>query len=106
MCAIFHPPFPENGATGSGTLAMVTFKVVGTGETGLDFKPGFTELYTVIGEAPNPIEYPIDHTAKNGFFRNAGAPISIELIVGIVVVVILVIVALLYFRRKRASTRS
>lgn len=94
--------FPPNGAVGSGTLATVTFEVVSQGATDLEFKEEKdTELHTVKGEAPDQYDYPIDHTAEDGFFSNAGPPIPILLIAGIIVVVAVSIVAVLYFRRKR-----
>ncbi len=101
--------FPPNGAVGSGTLATVTFKVISQGATDLEFKEcaqphlyGDTELYTVIFAAGPPgTSSPIDHTAEKGFFSNAGPPIPILLIAGIIVVVAVSIVAVLYFRRKR-----
>lgn len=95
--------FPPNGAVGSGTLATVTFKAVGQGATDLDFKEKKdTELHTVIIAGGAQYDYPIDHTAEDGFFRNAGPPIPLHIIAGIVVVVAVCTVAVFYFRRKRA----
>ena len=94
--------FPPTGANGSGTLATLTFKAVGQGATDLDFKEEKdTELHTVKGEPPSQYDYPIDHTAEDGFFRNS-APIPLQLIAGIVVVVAACTVAVFYFRRRRA----
>jgi len=96
--------FPPTGATGSGTLAKVTFKAVGQGATNLEFKEEkHTELDTVYGEAPNQYVYPIAHTAEGGFFSNAGSPIPLHVIAGVVVVVAVCTVAVFYFRRKRVS---
>jgi hypothetical protein len=112
MGALFMPStewngFPPNGAVGSGTLAIVTFKVVGRGPSGLDFKEETDmELHTVKGEAPNQYDYPIDHTAEDGSFSNAGPPIPLHLIAGVVVVVAACTVAVFYFRRKRAPTET
>ena len=95
--------FPPTGAVGSGTLATVTFKAVGQGATDLDFKEQKdTELHTIKGESPNQYDYPIDHTAEDGSFSNAGPPIPLDLVAGIVVVVAVCTVAVFYFRRKRA----
>jgi len=99
---------PPTGAVGSGTLATVTFKAVGQGPSGLEFKEKGkdTELKTLIGEPPNQYVYPMAHTAEGGSFSNAGPPIPLNLIVGIVVVVAVCTVAVFYFMRKRASTRT
>lgn len=99
---------PPTGATGSGTLATITFKAVGQGATNLEFKEEKDmELHTVYGEAPNQYDYPIDHTAEGGFFRNAGSPIPPYLIAGVVVAVAVAVctVAVFYFRRKRVSAK-
>lgn len=96
--------FPPNGAVGSGTLATVTFKVVGQGSTDLEFKDsermhlyGATELYTVITGENSPIY----HTAERGSFSNSGLPIPLPFIAGIVVVVAVGAVAIFFFRRRR-----
>ena len=98
--------FPPNGAVGSGNLATITFKAVGQGPSDLGFKDKKdTELHTVV--YPGTIyedTCPIDHTAKGGSFSNAGPPIPLSLIAGVVVVVAVCVVAVFYFRRKRAST--
>lgn len=105
ILAMLSPPYPPNGATGSGTLATVTFKAVGRGTTDLEFKEeDDTRLRTVKGEAPYQHVYPIPHDRENGFFRNAGAPIPLQLVAAIVVVVAVAacILAVFYLRRKRA----
>ena len=98
---------PPTGAVGTGTLATVTFKAVGRGATDLEFKEcarehlyGDTELDTITSGMVDPIL----HTAKGGFFSNAGPPIPLNLIAGVVVVVAVCVAAVFYFRRKRAST--
>ncbi|NVM22909.1 MAG: hypothetical protein HWN68_14140 [Desulfobacterales bacterium] len=96
--------FPPNGAVGSGTLATVTFKAVGQGATGLDFKEKEmdTALYTVIFAAGDQNNAPIAHNAEGGVFSNAGPPIPLHLIAGVVGAVVVCTFAVFYFRRKRA----
>jgi len=57
-------PYPADGASGSGTLAIISFSVVGVGVTALDLVE--TKLNTVI--AGNKV--PIDHLAEDGVFDN------------------------------------
>lgn len=57
-------PYPETGASGSGTLAIVSFSVVGVGVTALDLVQ--TKLNTVI--AGNTV--PMDHLVEDGAFDN------------------------------------
>lgn len=105
LAMISEFPYPPNGATGSGTLATVTFEAVGRGATDLEFKEeDDTRLRTIKGEAPDQYIYPISHDRENGFFRNAGAPISLELVaaIAVVVVVAVCIFAVFYIRRRRA----
>jgi len=98
-------PSPPTGAADSGTLATVTFKVVGQGGTKLEFKEeDDTELYTVLFAAGVGTSGPIEHTRENGSFSNTGPPISLHLVAGVVVVVAVCAVAMFYFRRKKAST--
>lgn len=98
--------FPPNGANGSGTLATITFKVVGQGSTDLYFKEETdTELHSVIISGGSQNESPIVHTAEKGSFSNAGITVQGLLpmiIAGVVVVVVVVVLAVLYFRRKRS----
>ncbi len=104
LAMISEFPYPPNGATGSGTLATVTFEAVGVGGTDLEFKEeDDTRLRTVKGEEQQYL-YPIQHDRENGSFRNAGAPIPLQLVVAIVVVVAVAVcaIAVFYFRRKRA----
>jgi hypothetical protein len=102
--------FPPNGASGSGTLATITFTVVGQGATDLYFKEDMdTELHSVIIAGGSQIESPIVHTAEKGSFSNAGSIIPPQftiVIAGIVVVVVVVALAVLYFRRKRTRART
>jgi hypothetical protein len=103
LATISEFPYPPNGATGSGTLATITFEAVGQGATDLEFKEeDDTRLRTIKGEAPDQYVYPIPHDRENGSFRNAGAPIPLQLVAAIVVVVAACIFAVFYFRRKRA----
>ncbi len=102
---IYELPFPPAGAMGNGTLATITFKVVGQGQTKLEFKEeDDTELDTVLFAAGVGTVGPIEHTRENGLFSNAGPPISLNLVVGVVVVVAVCAVAVFYFRRKKVST--
>jgi PKD repeat protein len=57
-------PYPAVGASGSGVLATVAFKVVGMGVTALDLTE--TKLNTVV--AGNKV--PLDHAAEDGAFDN------------------------------------
>jgi len=95
---------PPTGAVGSGTLATVTFEIVGQGASSLEFKEELdTELDTVIfGTGGIGTTSPITHTAEGGFFRNAGPPIPLHLIAGIVVAIAICTGALFYFRKRRA----
>lgn len=56
---------PETGRTGSGVLAVITFLVVGTGQTPLTLSQS---------KLPDPNAIPIPHTDVNGFFSNEAAP--------------------------------
>lgn len=105
LAMISEFPYPPNGATGSGTLATITFEAVGRGETYLEFKEeDDTRLRTIKGEAPDQYIYPIPHDREDGFFRNAGAQISLQLVAAIVVVVVVAvcIFTVFYLRRRRA----
>lgn len=96
--ALLTPPFPSQGAVGSGTLATVTFKAVSRGSTALDFED--TEMYTVISKN----NVPIMHTHEDGSFSNAaGFMPSLEL-VGVVVAVVAVggVGLFLYMRRRKS----
>lgn len=91
-------PQPTSGATGNGTLATITFKVVSRGATQLHFE--LSELYTYV---PNwSIE--MEHTAVDGFFSNGtGTELSLELIVAIIIgVTICISGAFFYIRRRKA----
>jgi len=96
--------FPPHGAVDTGTLATVTFQVVGQGATELAFKEKKdTELNTILIVSGIQHVNPITHNAEGGFFRNAGAPISLDLISIALIAGIVVIgsVAVFYFWRKR-----
>ena len=57
-------------ASGNGTLAYVTFKVVGQGKTALDLIPyPGTKLLDLDG-------WPIDHTTEDGYFNNLPPPVA------------------------------
>ena len=56
------------GASGSGVLATIEFKVIGYGLCLLDLD--YTDLFTVKGEPPNQYVDPIPHTAADGLFDN------------------------------------
>jgi uncharacterized membrane protein len=100
--------FPPNGAVGTGTLATVTFQVVGQGSTGLEFKEcerphlyGDTELYSVTAGATDLI----NHTAEGGTFSNAGGfllpSLSLETIALLIVVAIGCGVVFYFWRKRR-----
>lgn len=95
--AMFMPPFPERGATGSGVLATITFNVTGKGATDLNFQLSKINTW-VFGT-----NVPIPHTANKGSFANAAPSIfSIELVVAIVAVAVIGGgVALFLYRRRR-----
>ncbi len=61
--AYFRPQTPV-GISGSGTMAIITFEVVGVGITLLDLTN--TKLNTLI----NGVSVPIEHTASDGVFDN------------------------------------
>lgn len=62
--AYFYPPPGSQYKSGSGTLATVTFEVIGVGISLLDLVN--TKIYTVIGG----VSVPIEHTASDGLFDN------------------------------------
>ena len=96
--AMFMPPFPERGATGSGVLATITFNVTGQGVTDLNFQ--LSKINTFI--SGNNVA--IEHTANIGRFVNAAQSIlSIELVVASVAIVVIVgSVTLFLYKRRRA----
>jgi len=59
-------PFPEEGATGSGVLASITFNVTAEGRSGLNFSE--TKLRTIERTDEGDLPVPIDHTAVDGVF--------------------------------------
>jgi len=92
------PPTPPQGATGSGVLATVTFKVKGRGETSLRLQS--LKLRTVIAGQNWEME---NITSTDGVFRNVAPSIlSLELIVAIIVAIPIVggVAAFMYRRRK------
>jgi len=60
--------WPPEGADGSGVLATIELKVIGTGLSVLDLD--YTELSTVKGEPPYQYVDYIPHTAADGLFDN------------------------------------
>lgn len=60
-------PYPKQGAGGSGTLATISFTVVGVGVTALNLSE--TKLNTVV--AGNNV--PMEHMAEDGVFDNRAA---------------------------------
>lgn len=100
---MFKPPWPENGATGSGVLATITFTVKGYGETPLHFQKSDTFKY----EVNFPVGIPIDHTTEDGVFRNATpTTLSIELIIGAVVSAIVGAGAVFFYMRRRTISKT
>jgi len=59
--AVTRPLSSGSGVTGSGTLAIIHFMVMGTGGTYLELTD------TIMGD---PFGNPIDHTATSGYFSN------------------------------------
>lgn len=95
----FLPEFPSEGATGSGTLATITFDVVSRGSTSLSLET--TILYTWI---PPDINYRMEHTTVDGSFDNGtGIGLSTELIIAIVAVVIVCGAGLFFYMRRRRA---
>jgi hypothetical protein len=96
--AIFMPPFPERGATGSGVLATITFNVRGQGITDLNFQT--SKINTFISKTTVALE----HTTNIGHFANAAPSfLPIELIIIIVAVVVIGGGATLFlYKRRRA----
>lgn len=96
--AMFMPPFPERGATGSGILATITFNVTGQGATDLNFQ--MSKINTWIFGTNVPIE----HTANKGSFVNAAPSIlSIELVVAIVAIAVIGGSVALFLRKRRQT---
>jgi len=62
----FMPPYPPEGANGTGVLASVTFQVKAVGKTTIHFSEGTTKLRTWQGGNILPISY----MAEDGFFTN------------------------------------
>ncbi len=90
-------PIPIPGATGSGTLATVTFKVVSRGRTSLHFE--LSKLNTLYAGAFNT---EMEHKAVDGSFDNgAGTELSIGLIAAIGAVIVCSAGVLFYMRRRR-----
>jgi hypothetical protein len=98
------PKFPPAGATGSGTLATITFQVKAEGATSILFETpkevAKTNLYTVVADTPVKLSY----TAKDGAFDNRKFVLSTELIVAIVAVVVIVCAATVFFYRRRKAS--
>lgn len=100
--ALFKPPAPPHGATGSGVLASVTFKVMSGGASSLHFDKDKTILITYIGSKTAKIE---NFLLTDGSFRNAAGGgvfgIPLELLAGAIVVVAVVGVSAFFFIRRR-----
>jgi len=107
LSSTFTPPYPTEGATGSGLLATVTFSVVGQGASSLNFVPG-TKMNTV--PPPYQTVLPItDFTSVGGSFRNAAGgtqfAVKFEWIAAIVIVVVAVGASMLFVMRRRREGR-
>jgi len=103
LSSTFYPPFPEHGATGSGSLVQVTFTVKGSGASSLHFEKDGTKLRTVIGDS---VGYITDFSTTDASFRNAAERlqlwgIPLEFIAGAVVVVIAIGVSAFLLRRRK-----
>lgn len=103
----FMPPYPAQGAAGSGLLMTATFTVKGDGASSLEFENRGTYLNTVTSGAVDRIT---DFTTTDGSFRNAaggvgGLEIPLEWIAGIAVAVVAVGGASAFFllRRRKKS---
>lgn len=105
VSALFMPPYPNHGASGSGLLANMTFSVKGSGSTSLHFDATRTYLRTVVSGSVAPI---LDVTAVDGSFSNSSggfqSGLPVEVIAGVVVVVVVVGVIGLYLWRRRKKT--
>jgi hypothetical protein len=92
--------WPEEGVTGNGVLATITFGVTGRGTTTLRFDKDQSKLTTVI--LGNKVG--IDYEETNGAFSN-GTPeiLSVSLIIAIVVAVAVCSVGAFYLIRRRRT---
>lgn len=101
--ALLMPPYPALGASGTGTLANITFTVKSGGSSSLHFDETKTYLRSVSAGVIVPIEGLV---RQDGTYGSGGAGISgvpLELIAGVAVVVVVVVVAgVLLWRRRRA----
>ncbi len=101
VSAIFNPPYPSYGASGSGLLGNITFSVKGSGSSSLHFGKN-TKLKTVIADNLVAIT---DFSTTDGSFRNAAGGlqlgIPIEFIAGAVVVVAVIGVSVFALLRRR-----
>lgn len=92
-------PIPVPGATGNGTLATVTFKVVSHGKIPLHFE--LSKLHTYV---PPDISYEMEHTAVDGSFDNGTATeLSIELIAAIIGAVVVGSAGVFFYMRRRRA---
>jgi len=100
--ALLKPPPPPHGATGSGVLASVTFKVMSGGASSLHFDKDKTILMTYISGKIVKIE---NFLLTDGSFRNAASGglfgIPLEILAGTIVVVAVVGVSTFFFIRRR-----
>jgi len=94
--------YPTQGASGSGTLGTIKFKVESGGSTSLHFDTKGTKLRSVAGDVLVPIE---DLTLQDGSFTGtggAGLPqLPLEIIIGAIVVVVLVVVTVVFYLKRR-----
>lgn len=98
--ATVMPPYPLQGANGSGVLLTINFVVKGFGVSPLRFVEYRTYLNTVI--AGNIVK--IDFIMSEGSFRNAAGGllgIPLELVAGIVVVAVGAVSGFFLIRRRR-----
>jgi len=100
--ALLKPPAPPHGASGSGVLASVTFKVVSGGTSSLHFDKDKTILMTYIGTKIVRIE---NFLLTDGSFRNTASAgvfgIPLEFLAGAIAVVAIVSVSVFFFIRRR-----
>jgi len=103
--ALLMPPYPPAGATGSGTLANITFSVKSGGSSALHLDPEKTYLRSV--ESGSGVIVPIEGIVRqDGNYGGGGGGItgvSWELIAGVVVVVVVVVVVGVFLLRRRRS---
>lgn len=94
--------YPTQGASGSGALGTIKFKVESEGSTSLHFDTKGTKLRSVAGGNLVPIE---DLTLQDGSFTGTGGTglpqLPLEMIVGAIVAVVVVVVVLVFYLKRR-----